>query len=147
MKKLYKSKPVKADEIRYAGPNGKQRVVNVDNYDFRYLIKEIEDNMGYEFASQVEDLLSAYNTDMSYQSDTFLEIVDEYTGVILDDRQNAMDAVYKLLDIVNEWNASATGEDKKKLDTIRDIILFDLDPAVSVIEGDVHDLKDQLGLR
>lgn len=140
-------KYIRSDEIRYAGPNGKQRVVNVDNYDFRYLIKEIEDNMGYEFASQVEDLLSAYNTDMGYQSDTVLEIVDEYTGAILDDRNDAMDAVYKLLDIVNEWNASATGEDKKKLDTMYDLIVDDIEPALSELDGDVYDLKDQLGLK
>ena len=138
---------IRSDEIRYTNPNGKQRVVPVDNYDFRYLIKEIEEVMGYEFASQVEELLYDHETDMNYQNEDVIDIIQSYTGSISDEKEDAVSALYNLLDIVNEWNAVASGEDKAKLDKMYDLIVDDIEPALSEIEGDVYDMRDQLNIK
>ena len=140
-------KYIRSDEIRYTNSNGKQRVIPVDNYDIRYLIKEIEDVMGYEFASQVEQLLIDKDHDTNLMNEDITDNIEGHVNAFTENREDAMTATYKLLDMVNEWNAVAKGEDKAKLDQMYDIIVDDLEPALSEIDGDIYDLKEDFGIK
>ena len=117
--KLYHNKPIKASEIRYTRPNGRESVVYTDNGDYKYVVKEIEEVMGHDFAFEVQNLFETWEGYLNEYHKGISEEVSDYSSITTDLIDEAVD---KLLKLQKYMKQPGSADDKTVLEFIDNTI-------------------------
>lgn len=117
--KLYHNNPIKASEIRYTRPNGRESVVYMDNDDYRYVVKEIEEVMGHDFAYEVQNLFETWEGYLNEYRKAISDEVSDYSDITVDLIDNIIDKLLKLQKYIQQ---PGTADDKTVLEFVNDAI-------------------------
>lgn len=133
--KIYHNSPIKASEIRYTRPDGKEGVVYTNDSDYRYIVKEIEDVMGHDFAYGVQEVFETWEGYLTAYHDEMNEVIDDFKGAISDSVDEIID---KLVSLQKYMKQPGAADDR----TINEYVDAAID-AVSSINSDIDYLIDE----
>lgn len=135
--KIHRNTPIKASEIRYTRPDGRESVVFTDRGDeYSYIIREIEDVMGYEFASGVQAVFEKYEYYLNEYHNEVNESVDSFLGYMSDSIGELSD---KLIGLRNYMKQPGAADDQ----TVNEYIDAAID-AVASVSADVDSIADDI---
>lgn len=137
--KIYKNtsapRPIKAAEIRYTRPDGKDSVVNTDNGNYEYVIKEIEDVMGHDFAYSVRELFEESEAQGEYFKEFIKDSFDDYIAGVSDSINEAIDKAVDLRKAIDDMEDT----DDRMVSLISDVI-----DSISSINSEVDEFIDNI---
>ena len=128
-------KSVKAAEIRYTRPDGKDSVVNTDNGNYEYVIKEIEDVMGHDFAYSVRELFEESEAQGEYFKEFIKDSFDDYIAGVSDSINEAIDKAVDLRKAIDDMEDT----DDRMVSLISDVI-----DSISSINSEVDNFIDNI---
>ena len=133
-----KRQAIKADEIRYTRPNGKDSVVNTDYNNYEYVVREIEEVMGHDFAYAVRNIFESYRNELEAYHEQVGEVISEFRGALSDSLQEAINNAVDLRSYMSQPGGGVA--DDSTVNMYNDNVL----EALSSLSADIDYLADEI---